>query len=226
MLLGRRTRGPRMNRTARLAFVSLTSLYGSAMSLGCTAKACPDSTTGGTKDNCVELQSLKGYQGTPFDLHGTWATGKNVSISSPNGDVAVDATAPSGQLIVHAAPHDIQAGDDAGRQIAVDHMSNTLKVTLDDATGAIVVSVGNTTALGADLQVHVPADFDATLTVNQTGAGSVDVTGSGKAKSTIITTNAAATTKAQNLTNHVEITGGGDLEVSASPSGPGNFYKT
>jgi hypothetical protein len=214
-----------MIRTGKLALLSFVALGSSAFALGCKASSCPDG-AGGTKSNCVQLEGLTRYEGTPFDRQGTWASGKALSISSPNGDIRVDATAPAGQITVTAKPYDMQTGDAAGKQTAIDNMNNVLKVTLDDASGTLTVAAGGNTYLGADLQVHVPADFDAALTVNQKGAGDVVVEGSGKGTSTILIANAGDIT-AHNLVNHVEITGGATaLEVSATPSGAGNFYKT
>jgi hypothetical protein len=216
-----------MNRTGKLAFIFLV-LGGSAFATGCKASACPDTSSdaGGTKSNCVQLESLKRYNGTAFTRTGTFTSGKAISITSPNGDIKVDATAASGQITVDASPYDMQTGDDAGQQAAIANMNNVLMVTLDDASGTITVSSGGKTYLGADLQVHLPADFDAALTVNQTGAGAVTVEGSGMGSSTSLTASAGDIV-AHNLINHVEITGGASaVELSATPSGPGNFVHT
>ena len=130
-----------MIRTPHLTLFCFATLASSALGIGCKASACPDpGTDGGSKSDCVELQTLDRYNGTPFDVAGTWATGKTITIVNVSGDVTVTIDGSDNQIKVHAKPFDMDTGDEAGKQACHQPDSNDLAVTVDDSTGDVKIT--------------------------------------------------------------------------------------
>jgi hypothetical protein len=209
------------NLRLRIALLSLAGAA-AASSAGCKATACKD----GTK-NCVELQSLVRYNGTPLDLDPVpWKSGDNVTISNDNGGVTVVADGTD-SVTVHAAPFDSEGQGSSEEQLAKDTMTQHLHATAADSGGTITVSGKNDGhgSAGFDVTVHIPASFDGTLLV-QPSNGSTTVKGGGSAK-LVKVASGNGSIDASGLAGSISIhTENGDVTVQAAPTGADNVVST
>jgi hypothetical protein len=168
-----------MNRTSILASASLvtTLLLGAA---GCKVSACPDSPAidGGkqtTKENCIQFQPTEQFTGNTRTVTNAWSAGKNVTVTSGNGEIKILSDGSATEVRVEGIPftrdtHD-QADNAYGRLAARPDPAISA-----DAAGNVTVNSPYNGFDGYRLTVHLPATFDGVL-VASTGAG--DVTHSG-----------------------------------------------
>ncbi len=213
----------------RYALVALITSVSSMGQIGCFASKCTDSAPmdGGvattTKDNCVEFQMGRTYEGTPVPLSATIAssTGK-VQVGDQNGNIDVDRANPAGATIsMEATPFDIEPANEDGKARAIQVM-NTMPAPTVATDSAGVVTIESTLGgmRGWHLRVHLPADFVGTASLRDANG---QITTSGVVGAIEATTsNGSISVKgvAGLLTLH---SGNGGIDISGLPAG-GSAY--
>jgi len=214
-----------MKHASKLATISLAVLGGAVLLTGCKASKCigPD---GGEVDNCVTLEPLKRYNGTPETKSAAWTAGKNVTINNGNGSITVNTASTTSDVVVTGAPFAMEAANDQGRQSAISIMQNQLQLVVQpDASGNIGVTGNGTGNHGYEMTVSLPSAFNGALAVTG-NSGSVSVATVPTSPSTVVSTSAGDIT-VSGAAGHLEITGkASDITASANPTGPANFIKT
>jgi hypothetical protein len=170
-----------MNRTSTVAFASLatTLLLGAA---GCKVSACPDQAAidGGkqvSKDNCIQIEPTREYDGTPRTATLGWASGGAVSVTNSNGSLTITSDSTSAtEVQISGIPFTRDGSSDADRANATAHIMQMAPpaVTPSGSGGSIVAPGAGFD--GYKLTVRLPAAFDGVLTAKN-GNGELTFSG-------------------------------------------------
>lgn len=187
-----------MNKILKLAslaaFVSTVGLFGN----GCILSECEDE-DGNTIDNCFQAETPTKYVKDPVTESLTYVAGYDLVIESANGAIKVKRHDGSDVKVTFAAST-LGGKSEEDAQEAKDELNNKLELTADDS-GRIFVKTrrnGGSDGLSADITVLLPGAFDGhvyidqnngfidvdlrgmspqSVTIRNTGAGSIDVAG-------------------------------------------------
>jgi hypothetical protein len=200
---------------------------GFALMNGCKAEGCDDNNDGESDSNCIQLETLKRFDGTATIRNGAYVAGANVVIDSPNGKVRV-GRGPAGIISAKFDPFTMMDQETTDQQAAA--QMETLVYDLSAEGDTIRVDVdrpsGSSSYLGADMVVEIPENFSGTLTIAQNN-GSTDVEFVGDAVGVVVNSDNGSCNIATGAAENVSIAcGNGDLEASiaavpATQSGTG-----
>jgi hypothetical protein len=163
--------------------IVLTSMAGVAafgFVAGCKVTACPETQTidGGkqvNQDNCLLFQSTEQFTGDPRTVSGAWSSGKNVNVTSANGDVNIVSDAAQGEVRVDGTPFTRDVKDQANNAYARLAARPSPALTTDTA-GNVGIDSPYQGFDGYHLTVHLPAGFDGVLSAS-TNNGSLGYQG-------------------------------------------------
>ena len=152
----------------KTAFVTLFALTVGAFALsGCEVSDCAEKDADGV---CLQGKSLKRWVDSSPDLRTTtWASGGNVTVTGPNGDISV-VQGVEGEVSASFTAFVMRAYDTPEDEIRA-NLESISKTANTDSTGNVTVvasrASGSPSTLGADIAVALPPSFDGVLTVNQ-----------------------------------------------------------
>jgi len=216
-----------MNRISTFALVCWAALQSFVVSSGCKITQCTETAADGAtskKDHCLSAEPTIEYrEGTPRIASETWSPGRAVSIINHNGPLRVDVdTTLEGRVTVSGIAFTREVASEVGKQNATDRLAQTAapSLTVDDLGHIAIDAPGQGVVDGYDLTVRLPPAFDGALKIDAQN-GKLTLLGADRAEKTTATAHGIV---AHNLRNAIHLTSTvGEIEVSALPSGGGNF---
>src|SRR5262245_34688722 len=104
--------------TLNVVSTSLATILLLGVASGCKVSACPESQAvdGGkqtTKENCIQFEPTEQYTGNTRTVTNAWSSGKNVAITSGNGQITILSDGSGAEVRVEGVPFTRDTHDQA-----------------------------------------------------------------------------------------------------------------